>query len=153
MKKGMELVDVDGLRIAYRRTGAGPPLIMLHGFFGDSRVWRPQLAELSHDHEVVTWDTPGCGGSLDPPEMSRMSDYASWLGSFIVALGLERPHVLGLSFGSTLALQLYRQNPRLPTSLVLASAYAGWSGSLPADVVEQRLRETIVDLDRPADQV
>jgi len=116
-------------------------------------VWYAQLAAFSDEYEVVAWDTPGCGQSSDPPETFRMPDYARCLRRFIEALGLERPHVLGLSFGSTLALELYRQTPRLPRTLVLAAAYAGWTDSLPAEVVEQRLRQTIADLDLPADQV
>lgn len=149
----MEHIEIAGLRIAYERAGRGPSLVLLHGFFGDSRVWCAQLEAFSNEYEVVAWDTPGCGRSSEPPETFRMPDYARYLGGFIEALGLERPHVLGLSFGSTLALELYRQSPRLPRTLVLASAYAGWTGSLPADVVQQRLRQTIPDLDLPADQV
>ncbi len=149
----MDRIEIEGLRFTYERAGQGPPLVLLHGFFGDARVWRPQLDAFSDDYEVVAWDTPGCGQSSDPPETFRMPDYAKCLRGFIEALGLERPHLLGLSFGSTLALELYRQDPRLPRTLVLAAAYAGWTGSLPADVVEQRLRQIISDLDLPADQV
>jgi len=47
--------------------------------------------------------------------------------------------VLGLSWGGGLALELYRIAPTLPRSLVLASAYAGWAGSLPPDAVARRL--------------
>ncbi len=153
MEERMKHIEIEGLRIAYERAGQGPPLVLLHGFFGDARVWRPQLNAFSDNYEVVAWDTPGCGQSSDPLETFRMPDYAKCLAGFIEALGLERPHVLGLSFGSTLALELYRRNPQLPRTLVLAAAYAGWTGSLPADVVEQRLRQTIPDLDLPADQV
>lgn len=149
----MEQVEIEGIRIAYERTGQGEPLLLLHGFFGDTRVWRPQLDELSDEYEVVAWDTPGCGHSSDPPDAFRMADYARCLAAFIDALGLEPPHLLGLSFGSTLALELYRQDPGLPRTLVLAAAYAGWTGSLPADVVERRMAQTIPDLDLPAEQV
>ena len=38
---------VDGLSIAYQRAGGGPPLVLLHGFTHDSRVWRPQLESLA----------------------------------------------------------------------------------------------------------
>jgi pimeloyl-ACP methyl ester carboxylesterase len=41
--------------------------------------------------------------------------------------------VAGLSFGGILALALYRRHPAVPRSLVLASAYAGWGGSLPPE--------------------
>ena len=149
----MEHIEILGLRIAYERASQGPSLVLLHGFFGDARVWHAQLEAFSDEYEVLAWDTPGCGQSSDPPETFRMPDYARCLGGLIEALGLERPHVLGLSFGSTLALELYRQRPGIPRRLVLAAAYAGWTGPLPADVVEQRLRQMIPDLDLSAAQV
>ncbi len=39
-------VEVDGLRLAYRRTGTGPPLVLLHSGLSDSRDWTGQLASL-----------------------------------------------------------------------------------------------------------
>jgi pimeloyl-ACP methyl ester carboxylesterase len=51
-----------------------------------------------------------------------MPDYAAALAGSIEALGLERPHVLGLSWGSTLTLALYRARPDLPRTLVLTGA-------------------------------
>ena len=39
----MDPVDADGLRIAFRRTGSGPPVLLLHGALSDSRDWRHQL--------------------------------------------------------------------------------------------------------------
>jgi pimeloyl-ACP methyl ester carboxylesterase len=73
------MVVVDGLRVAYRRAGTGPPLILLYGFFGDTRVWRRQLEGLSDEFDLVAWDTPGCGQSSDPPAPFRMPDYARCL--------------------------------------------------------------------------
>jgi len=84
------------------------------------------------------WDAPGCGRSFDPSEDYGLDGYADCLAAFIEALGLERPHVLGLSFGSGLVLELFRRHPKLPRSLVLASAYAGWLGSLGREVAEER---------------
>ena len=86
----------------------------------------------------------------------RRSDWratAIALTAFIDALGLDRPHVAGLSFGAGLALELYRRQPRLPRSLLLASAYAGWAGSLPADEVEARVQQVLRQSDLPPDQV
>ena len=149
----MNQIEVGGLNIAYERVGHGSPLLLLHGFFGDSRVWRPQLEELSEDFTVVAWDAPGCGRSADPPGGYRMPDFADCLAAFIDTLGLARPHVLGLSFGGALALELYRRHSRIPRTLILASAYAGWSGSLPSDVVEQRLQNGLSDLEMLPAQV
>jgi pimeloyl-ACP methyl ester carboxylesterase len=97
----METFEVGGLRIAYRRAGSGPVLVLAHGAMGDSRDWRRQLEGLSDELTVVPWVAPGCGASDD----------------------------LGLSFGGGLALELYRRHPGLPRSLVLASAC--WTSGRP----------------------
>src|SRR5437660_259439 len=130
----MDQIEVAGLRVGYRRAGGGPPLVLLHGMLSDGREWRRQLDELSDEFTVVAWDAPGCGRSSYPPETFRMPQYADCLAAFIEALGMGRPHVLGLSFGGALALELYRRHPAIPRSLVLVSAYAGWAGSLPAEI-------------------
>ncbi len=145
----MDQIEVGGLSIAYRRAGEGPTLLLLHGYVGDSREWRRQIDDLSDEFTVVAWDAPGCGRSSDPPETFRLPDYADCLAAFVDALGLEPPHVVGLSFGGALALELYRRHPTVPLTLVLASAYAGWTGSLPADVIEQRLQQNLRDSHKP----
>jgi len=148
----MDVIEADGLEIAFDRRGSGPPLVLLHGFVGHSREWRRQIDGLSDVYTVVAWDAPGAGRSTDPPEMFRLPDYADCLAAFIDALGLLRPHVVGLSFGGALALELYRRHPTIPKSLVLASAYAGWAGSLSDEVTEQRLRATLQAAEAPSDQ-
>ena len=79
----------------------------------------------------MAWDGPararrpirrtGSGSPTSPTGSRSSSD----------ALGLERPHVAGISLGGALAIELYRRHPDLPRTLVLASGYAGWAGSLP----------------------
>jgi pimeloyl-ACP methyl ester carboxylesterase len=135
----METIEVAGLRIAFERAGDGPPLVLLHGLPGDSRLWRRQLDDLADEYTVVAWDAPGCGRSSAPSGDFGTREVARYLIGFMQALGLEQPHVLGLSWGGGLALQLYRRAPTVPRTLLLASAYAGWAGSLPADAVAQRL--------------
>lgn len=141
----METTEVGGLRVAYERAGAGPALMLLHGYVGDGQTtWRRQLDELSDDFTVVAWDAPGAGGSSDPPEDFGIAGYADCLAEFIDTLRLDRPNVVGLSFGGILALALHHRYPAVPKALVLASAYAGWRGSLPTDVAEARLRQALV---------
>lgn len=116
-------------------------------------MWRPQIDALSDEFTVVAWDAPGYGGSSDPPEVFPLSDFADCLAAFVDALDLGRPHVAGVSFGGGLALELYRRHPSLPRTLVLASAYAGWAGSLPAEVVEQRLQQALRLADQTPDDL
>jgi pimeloyl-ACP methyl ester carboxylesterase len=85
----------------------------------------------------------GCarrGPSSDPPDDFGLPDWADVLAAFIQTLGLQHVHVGGLSWGAGLALELYRRYPTMVRSLILMGAYAGWTGSLPAATVEQRLQ-------------
>jgi pimeloyl-ACP methyl ester carboxylesterase len=149
----MNLIEVDGLRIAYERAGQGPSLILLHGYVADGpTTWRRQIDGLSDEFTVVAWDAPGAGRSSDPPESFGMAGYADCLAGFVETLGLRRPHVVGLSFGGALALELYRRHSALPATLVLASAYAGWAGSLPAEIAAQRLQQALVLADLTPDE-
>lgn len=152
MLPSQQEVEVAGLRIAYRADGEGVPVILMHGFFNDSRVWRRQF-ELADSYRIIAWDAPGCGGSARPPKSFRLADYADCLAGFINALGLDRPHLVGSSFGGALALELEARHSGTARSLVLVGAYAGWSGSFPADVVATRLANSLPDLELPSAKV
>jgi pimeloyl-ACP methyl ester carboxylesterase len=128
-----------GLDIAYQRAGAGPALVFVHGAACDSRIWEPQLESLADEFTVVAWDEPGAGRSSDVPADFRLEDYGACLAALIETLALGPAHVAGLSWGSTLALELYRRRPELVASLILAGGYAGWKGSLPAEEVSARV--------------
>jgi pimeloyl-ACP methyl ester carboxylesterase len=145
----VELVDVGGRTMAYHRAGNGPPLVLLHGGWSDGRAWRPQLAGLADGFDVIAWDAPGCGGSDDPPGGMTLDDYADALAELLAALGVDRAHVGGLSWGGGLAIALYHHHPKLVRSLLLAGAYAGWKGSLPPEEVEARLRRVRGEAERP----
>jgi len=149
----METIEAAGHRIAFEQKGEGPPVVLLHGYVGDRRTWRRQLDALSDEFTVVAWDAPGYGGSSDPPEAFPLSAFADRLAAFIRALGLGRPHIVGLSFGGGLALELYRRHPTLPAKLVLAGAYAGWAGSLPTEEVERRLQQALRLAGLPGEQL
>ena len=149
----MDAVEVGGLRIAYERVGQGPPLVLLQGFIGDGPgTWRHQLDALSDEFTVVAWDAPGAGHSDDPPESFRLPDYAECLAGFVAALGLSRPNVAGVSFGAALALEFYGRFPSIPVNLILASGHAGWAGSLPPDVAQERLRLSLALADVSPEQ-
>ncbi|HEY6629679.1 MAG TPA: alpha/beta fold hydrolase, partial [Acidimicrobiia bacterium] len=122
-----------------------PPLVLLHGFAVDSRVWRPQLESLSDQFTVIAWDAPGAGQSSDPPAWYGIDDWSDCLAAFLDAIGVQRAHVLGLSWGGLLAQVFYRRHPARVRSLILADTYAGWKGSLPEPVPEERLAASLRD--------
>lgn len=135
----MERVEIGDLQIGFRTAGSGPALLLLHGAVCDSRVWRLALNAFADEFTVVAWDAPGCGHSSDPPEHFRMGDFADCLAAFVDAIDLHRPHVIGHSWGSTLALEVCLRHPSQVQSLVLVGGYAGWAGSLGPDETRRRL--------------
>lgn len=149
MGRAPESVEVGGRTIAYHRAGSGTPLLLLHGGWSDGREWRPQLEGLSDEFDVIAWDAPGCGGSDDPVGDVDLASYTDVVAGLVAALDLDRPHVCGLSFGGGLALAVYERHPRIVRSMVLASAYAGWKGSLPQAEVDARLNRVRAELGRP----
>jgi pimeloyl-ACP methyl ester carboxylesterase len=113
---------------------------------------RPQVEGLCDEFTVVAWDAPGAGGSSDPPESFGIAGYADCLAGFVDKLRLGRPHVAGLSFGGILALELHRRHPTIPMTLVLASAYAGWRGSLAPEIAEERFQQALALSDLSPDE-
>jgi pimeloyl-ACP methyl ester carboxylesterase len=135
----VEVIRTNGFEIAYERVGEGPPLVLVHGAAVDSRMWRPQLAALADEFTVVAWDEPGAGRSSDVPADFALADYANCLAALIETLDLGPAHVAGLSWGGTLAQELYRHHPKLVSTLLLVDTYAGWKGSLPEGEVRARV--------------
>jgi pimeloyl-ACP methyl ester carboxylesterase len=126
--------------------------VLLHGAYEDSRVWSRQLEGLSGQFTVIAWDAPGCGRSDDPPPDFSGRELGDALAGFLREVSPRKPHVLGLSWGSGVALELYRSHPNMAASLLLVSAYAGWAGSLPPEEVERRYAQILAELDQPPEQ-
>jgi pimeloyl-ACP methyl ester carboxylesterase len=88
--------------LAHDRTGAGPPLVLIHGIGLDRRCWAPVVPLLAAEREVIALDLPGFGESpmLDgDPTIGALADA-------VEQLGLDRPSVAGNSLGGTIALEL-----------------------------------------------
>jgi pimeloyl-ACP methyl ester carboxylesterase len=150
----MDAVEVAGLRIAYQRMGQGPLLILFHGAGEDSRIWRRQLEDLSKDFTVIAWDAPGCGQSDDPPPDLSARDLGSIAARFVqqTAYGKGKPHLLGMSWGSMVVLELYKAFPDMAASLLLVSAYAGWAGSLAPEEVDRRIALVEAQIEAPPEK-
>ncbi|MCF2530992.1 alpha/beta fold hydrolase [Yinghuangia soli] len=148
----MANVQVGGLDVAYVRLGQGPPLVLVHGAGVDGRMWQPQLDGLEGEFTVVAWDEPGAGRSSDLPPDFTLADFAHCLAAVIEAQHLGPAHVGGLSWGGTVALELYRHHPELVRTLILADTYAGWKGSLPPEEVAARVEGAQRMLAVPRDQ-
>jgi pimeloyl-ACP methyl ester carboxylesterase len=106
-------VMVDGARLAYLEAGpaSGEPVVLLHGYPSNHRIWRHQIPALAAGHRVLAPDWLGWGESDRPLDLSF--DYETEvgrLGRLLDALGVERCNLVGHDYGGFLALGFTEQN-------------------------------------------
>jgi 3-oxoadipate enol-lactonase len=131
------------VKLAYRRTGSGSPLLVLNGFAATKDDWDPSfLEELARKRELVLIDNRGMGESPDDGEAFTIEDLAEDTEETIEALELGRVAVLGWSMGGFIALTLALTRPDVIERLVLLSTTAGGELATLADPdVRERLRD------------
>ena len=111
-------------------SGAGSPILLLHGFGGDVSAWRNLRSMLEPSHRVIALDILGHGKSAKPVGAScyRMERVAADIIALLDRLADGKIHLLGYSMGGRLALYLaYRYADRFH-SLILESASPGLRG-------------------------
>jgi len=101
----MPKTTIRGIGIHYLQAGEGPDLVMLHGLAADLSFWFLRIVPHLKDRRRVTvYDLRGHGYSDAPPAGYRTADLADDLAGLLDHLGIERPHVVGHSFGGAVAL-------------------------------------------------
>jgi pimeloyl-ACP methyl ester carboxylesterase len=114
-------IDVEGHSVRYLTAGEGPPLVLLHGVGTSSGEWSWVLPDLARNNLVYAIDLPGYDGSYEPPDYSPAYT-ASFVSSFLDAVGVERAVIVGNSFGGLVALHLALSHPARVSALVLSDS-------------------------------
>ena len=96
-------LSVDGLRINVTEWGSGPPVVLVHGLTGSLDYWAPFAERLARRRRVIAFDVPGHGGS-DPLETFSFDALVDVLAGACEQLEVDRPAVVGHSFGVPIAL-------------------------------------------------
>ena len=123
------IATVNGIQLGYQELGDGPVLVLLHGGFGTAEMFGPNLDLLSAQRRVVAVDLQSHGRSPAAHRPMRFQDMADDIAELIVALGLERPALMGFSLGGGVALRTGIQHPDRVSRLVLVSTpfkRSGW---------------------------
>jgi pimeloyl-ACP methyl ester carboxylesterase len=127
----------NGGRLYYEQAGVGQPVVFVHGFTLDTRMWDDQwLPFAAAGYRVIRYDVRGFGRSSDPATTS----YANHedLTALLHHLDAERPHVVGLSMGGQISLDYAVTYPQALRSLVLIDAALGgykWSSTFRPGVL------------------
>lgn len=114
----MPTQSINGGMIHYEESGSGDPLVLLHGFPLDSRMWEAQRADLSSRARVITPDLPGFGKS-SPPAPFTIESMADDIHVFLQAIGALPCILGGLSMGGYVALNYVLKYPSDLRGLIL----------------------------------
>jgi pimeloyl-ACP methyl ester carboxylesterase len=114
----MPTFAVNGTHLSYTITrNAGPPLVLVHGSWADHRDWELVIPGFAQNHRVLAYDRRGHSRSEHEPTVDGIAADVVNLASMIETLDLTPAHVVGLSAGGCIALQLAGQRPELVRSL------------------------------------
>jgi pimeloyl-ACP methyl ester carboxylesterase len=128
--------DAGGVRLRYVDAGAGPAVLLVHGFTGDiERSWvnTGLLADLSRDHRVVAFDLRGHGHSDKPHDPRAYEEIALDVIRLLDHLKIQKSHAVGYSLGGIIIAKLLTTHPERFASAVLGGAAYRRSRSQRAD--------------------
>jgi pimeloyl-ACP methyl ester carboxylesterase len=126
--KSERLVQVGGRKLLVRRSGTGPPILLLTGIGMSLAAWTPLVRHL-HGFECIEVAMPGSAGFVARHPVLTMPRFAALARGLLDRLDIARADVLGLSFGGLVAQQLAHDAPTRVRGLVLVSTSCGLGGA------------------------
>ena len=109
-------IEVTGGRLHISHEGAGPPLLLMHGWTLDQRMFKLQIPRLREYFHVISYDRRGFGRSMAPPDLDLELDDIDKIAD---ALSLDTMHLLGMSQGGRIALRYAVTRSQRLRSLIL----------------------------------
>jgi pimeloyl-ACP methyl ester carboxylesterase len=124
-----------GIRLHYQQVGEGPDVVMVHGITGNLAVWHLHIVPAISDRfRILTYDLRGHGYSDAPTSGYSPDDMATDLLELVDALEIERPAVVGHSYGADVALYFAARHPeRVRQVIAVESALPALEASRRAE--------------------
>ncbi|WP_176993514.1 alpha/beta fold hydrolase [Nonomuraea jiangxiensis] len=134
---------VAGLKIAgHRKRGPGPAVVCVHGAGVSSREFLPFVEVLGERHDAWAIDLPGFGASGRPGRPLTLPAHADVVAEWVDVAKVERPCLLGASFGCQVVVEAAARHPEVAAALVLAGPTVDPRGRSPWRLVWQWLRNS-----------
>ena len=145
----MARANLNGIEIDYEATGAGPAVLLSHGYSATRRMWDDQHRALGDRYRVISWSMRGHGATESPADPARYSspltiaDMKTLLGH----LGVERAVIGGLSLGGYVSLGFALEHPQMTRALVICDSGPGYRSADAREAWNARARERAVSLE------
>ena len=103
-------IDINGQRVSYMEEGQGKDVILMHGWRQNKEMMGYIFDHLKESFHVISLDFPGFGESEEPKEVWGMEEYEEFFKNFLNALNLNKPILIGHSFGCRVAIRYAAHN-------------------------------------------
>lgn len=115
----MPTIQANGVELFYELTGAGDPMVLVHGSWVDHGSWATVVPGLADSFQVLAYDRRGHSGSERPDSQGSVHEDADDLGALIDVLGVAEAHLVTNSYGGNVAMRLAVKRPELVRSLAM----------------------------------
>src|SRR5437867_8725554 len=135
-------VQVNGMRMYYEVSGAGEPLIVLHGAYMNVPMMGEIIPQLAKTHRVYALELQGHGRTTDINRPITYQNLADDVSAFMNAVGLKKADVFGYSMGAMTGLQFAIRHPAKINRLVVAGVaydFRGWQPEFQAAIPQMRV--------------
>lgn len=116
--------QIRGIKIGYEDTGAGFPLVFVHGHPFDRSMWREQTSVFSSNYRIIAPDLRGYGESEGVADKTMLEDFARDIAALLDELKIDSIVLCGLSMGGQILFEFYRLFRKRVRALVLADTFA-----------------------------
>ncbi|MDD3307939.1 MAG: alpha/beta hydrolase [Acetobacterium sp.] len=138
------MVSVEDINISYRIYGVGYPLLLIMGYGGTMNLWEERLLRsLAKKYKVIVFDNRGMGETSSGHKDFTIEQFAEDTYELMVALAIEKAHVLGWSMGASIAQELALRHPEIVNKLILYASLCHPEIFPPEPKVLSRLESTM----------
>jgi 3-oxoadipate enol-lactonase len=129
---------INDISISYIEHGSlqGLPVVFIHGFPFNHRMWEPQMRELPNDIHAIAYDVRGHGSSAVGDGQFTIELFVDDLIALLDHLGIEKAVICGLSMGGYIALRAVERHPKRIKGLVLCDTKS------ESDTNEEKIKRT-----------
>ena len=149
----LDTVNVNGMTIAYRELGSGPPVVLLHGWPTSSFLWRNVMVPIARRNRVVAPDLPGFGASDKPVDVTYDFElFEETIDGLLAALDIEETGLAVHDLGGPIGLHWAVNQPARVTKLALLNTlvYPDFSEAVMAFIKACSVPELREQLTSPA---
>lgn len=127
----MPQAQINDAELYYEEHGEGEPVVLIPGFGAGMWIWFKQVKELARSFRVITFDPRGIARSGTIAAFASMGQLAQDVAGLLQALGIERAHIVGASFGGFVAQEFALAYPERTVTLTLCCTSYGGTGHVP----------------------